>query len=99
MDMDMAMGTKLKERLVLSKGLIAIVIIVNVKKDMFIVVDMAKEDTAKNIATEVLKVNIAIAIIANVNTAMDPLDMDTVTDNLNLDKRRGHLAGLDLRKN
>ena len=42
MDMDMAMGTKLKERLVLSKALIAIVIIVNVKKDMFIVEDMEK---------------------------------------------------------
>ena len=35
-------GTKLKEQLVLSKALIAIVIIVNVKKDMFIVEDMEK---------------------------------------------------------
>ena len=47
MVMDMAamamVGTKLKERLVLLKALIVIVIIVNVKKDMFIVEDMEKE--------------------------------------------------------
>ena len=46
MVMDMAamamVGTKLKERLVLLKALIVIVIIVNVKKDMFIVEDMEK---------------------------------------------------------
>ena len=41
MDMAMAMGTKLKERLVLSKALIATVITVNVKKAIFIVEDMA----------------------------------------------------------
>ena len=46
MVMDMAamamVGTKPKERLVLLKALIVIVIIVNVKKDMFIVEDMEK---------------------------------------------------------
>ena len=36
-----------KERLVLLKGLIATATIVNVKKDMYIVVDMAKEDTVR----------------------------------------------------
>ena len=36
-----------KERLVSSKDPTAIVIIVNVKKDMYIVVDMAKEDTVR----------------------------------------------------
>ena len=46
MVMDMAamamVDTKPKERLVLLKALIVIVIIVNVKKDMFIVEDMEK---------------------------------------------------------
>ena len=36
-----------KERLVLLKDLIATATIVNVKKDMYIVVDMAKEDTVR----------------------------------------------------
>ena len=36
-----------KEQLVSSKDPTAIVIIVNVKKDMYIVVDMAKEDTVR----------------------------------------------------
>ena len=50
----------------------------------------------RNIVTEVLKVNIAIAIIANVNTAMDLPDMDTATDYPDLEKSRRYLAGLDL---
>ena len=47
--MDMGMGIHIlpKERLVSSKDPTAIVIIVNVKKDMYIVVDMAKEDTVR----------------------------------------------------
>ena len=47
--MDMGMGIHIlpKERLVLLKDLIAIATIVNVKKDMYIVVDMAKEDTVR----------------------------------------------------
>ena len=47
--MDMGMGIHIlpKERLVLLKGLIATATIVNVKKDMYIVVDMAKEDTVR----------------------------------------------------
>ena len=47
--MDMGMDTHIlpKERLVLLKGLIATATIVNVKKDMYIVVDMAKEDTVR----------------------------------------------------
>ena len=36
-----------KEHLVSLKDLTAIVIIVNVKRDMYIVVDMAKEDTVR----------------------------------------------------
>ena len=47
--MDMGMGIHIlpKERLVLLKDLIAIATIVNVKKDMYIVVDMVKEDTVR----------------------------------------------------
>ena len=47
--MDMGMGIHIlpKERLVLLKDLIATATIVNVKKDMYIVVDMAKEDTVR----------------------------------------------------
>ena len=47
--MDMGMGIHIlpKERLVLWKDLIATATIVNVKKDMYIVVDMAKEDTVR----------------------------------------------------
>ena len=47
--MDMGMGIHIlpKERLVLLKGLIATATIVNVKKDMYIVVDMVKEDTVR----------------------------------------------------
>ena len=45
----MGMGIHIlpKERLVLLKDLIAIATIVNVKKDMYIVGDMAKEDTVR----------------------------------------------------
>ena len=47
MDMGMDIHILPKERLVLLKGLIATATIVNVKKDMYIVVDMAKEDTVR----------------------------------------------------
>ena len=47
MDMGMVMDILPKERLVLLKDLIATATIVNVKKDMYIVVDMAKEDTVR----------------------------------------------------
>ena len=40
---------------------------------------MEKEATEKNIVTEVLKENIVIAIIVNVSTGMDLLDMDIAT--------------------
>ena len=51
---------------------------------------------AKNIVTEVLKVNIAIVTTANANMVMDLPDMDTVTDYPGLEKSRRYLAGLDL---
>ena len=51
---------------------------------------------ARNIVMEVLKENIAIVTIANVNTAMDLLDMDIATDCPGLEKSRRYLAGLDL---
>ena len=47
MDMGMDIHILPKERLVLLKDLIATATIVNVKKDMYIVVDMAKEDTVR----------------------------------------------------
>ena len=47
MDMGMDIHILPKERLVLLKDLIAIATIVNVKRDMYIVVDMAKEDTVR----------------------------------------------------
>ena len=47
MDMGMDIHILPKERLALLKGLIATATIVNVKKDMYIVVDMAKEDTVR----------------------------------------------------
>ena len=47
MGMDTDMDILPKEQLALSKDLIATVTIVNVKKDMYIVVDMAKEDTVR----------------------------------------------------
>ena len=48
MDMGMVdMDILPKEQLVLLKDLIATATIVNVKKDMYIVVDMAKEDTVR----------------------------------------------------
>ena len=40
---------------------------------------MEKEATEKNIVTEALKENIVIAIIVNVSTGMDLLDMDIAT--------------------
>ena len=43
----MVMDILPKERLVLLKDLIATATIVNVKKDMYIVVDMAKEATVR----------------------------------------------------
>ena len=47
MDMGMDIHILPKERLVLLKDLIAIATIVNVKKDMYIVVDTEKEDTVR----------------------------------------------------
>ena len=50
----------------------------------------------RNIVMEVLKENIAIVTIANVNMVMDLPDMDIVTDYPGLEKSRRYLAGLDL---
>ena len=47
MEAVMDIHNRRKEHLVSSKDLTAIVIIVNVKRDMYIVVDMAKEDTVR----------------------------------------------------
>lgn len=47
MDTDMVMDTKQGELLVLSRGLIALVIIANAKRVMCIVEDMEKEDMVK----------------------------------------------------
>ena len=48
---------------------------------------------AKNIVTEVLKVNTAIVIIANANMVMDLLVMDIVTDDFT-EKRRKKIIWL-----
>ena len=70
MVMDMAamamVGTKLKERLVLLKALIVIVIIVNVKKDMFIVEDMEKVVTV-SCDCKIFKGKYCICIVYEMN--------------------------------